>query len=286
VATPIPKRAIVPTLLTLGNAVSGLAAVAFTSKIGKIGTTPEDNWFYMASGGWLIVVAMLFDALDGYAARLSKTAGHFGAELDSLCDAISFGLAPAFLLFQVGPAWEQPSGWFWHRALVIAATIYLVGVILRLARFNVENLTGAATGGTKKFRGLPSPAAAGCVASLAIVKGSLHANWPSLDTPAVHTAIETVAIFGSLLVAVLMVSPVPYPHLTKGLLGGRKKAVLPLFTLIPVCLLSVLLRELMLVVLFWTYALAWLGTFAFGPRTKPVTPTPAVDASAPSPHGP
>jgi CDP-diacylglycerol--serine O-phosphatidyltransferase len=266
VATPIPKRVILPTLLTLGNAVSGLAAIAFTSKIGKLGTTPEDNLFYLACGGWLIVVAMLFDALDGYAARLAKSAGPFGAELDSLCDAISFGGAPAFLLLQVGPAWEQPSGWFWHRALAIAATVYLVAVILRLARFNVENLTGASAGGSKKFRGLPSPAAAGCVASLAIVKASIPTNWPVLNTPAVHNLIEAVAIFGSVLVAVLMVSPVPYPHLTKGLLGGRKKAVMPLFSLILVCVVSVLLRELMLVVLFWAYALAWLGSFAFARR--------------------
>jgi CDP-diacylglycerol---serine O-phosphatidyltransferase len=157
VKTAAQKRAILPTLLTLGNAVCGLAAISFTSKIGKVDVSPEQNLFYLALGGWLIVGAMVFDALDGYVARLTKTSGLFGAELDSLCDAISFGAAPAFLLLQIGPGWDPTPNW--HRALAVAATLYLVAAILRLARFNVENLSLAPTGGSKKFRGRPSSAA-------------------------------------------------------------------------------------------------------------------------------
>ena len=102
------RIAVVPTLLTLGNAVCGLAAIAYASKIDKIDTPADLNQFYLALSGWLILAAMVFDALDGYFARLFKAAGLFGAELDSLCDAVSFGAAPAFLLLQLGPGRQQP----------------------------------------------------------------------------------------------------------------------------------------------------------------------------------
>src|SRR5262245_59844278 len=94
----VKKIAILPTMLTLGNAVCGFASIAYASKIdGK----PENAEFFAVSG-WLIVAAMVFDALDGYVARLARTVSNFGAELDSLCDAISFGAAPAFLVLRLG----------------------------------------------------------------------------------------------------------------------------------------------------------------------------------------
>ena len=82
---------ILPTMLTLGNAVCGFAAIAYAS---KINSSPETVEFFAISG-WLIIAAMIFDSLDGYVARKSRTVSNFGAELDSLCDAISFGAAPA-----------------------------------------------------------------------------------------------------------------------------------------------------------------------------------------------
>ena len=106
---------------------------------------------------------MLFDALDGYAARLFKTASDFGGQLDSLCDAISFGVAPAFLLLRMGADWDMP---LIRQAMVVIAALYMVCAILRLARFNVENSPDPAS--HKRFKGLPSPGAAGCVASRAV----------------------------------------------------------------------------------------------------------------------
>src|SRR5262245_62401525 len=129
------KIAVVPTLLTLGNGICGFVAIALASKI-MPSETAAHNEFFFAISGWLIIAAMVFDMLDGYVARLSKTASKFGGELDSLCDAISFGVAPAFILLKLGPGWERP---LLHQVLAGIATLYLVCAVLRLARFNVDN---------------------------------------------------------------------------------------------------------------------------------------------------
>lgn len=244
------KRYILPTLLTLGNAVCGLAAIAYASRIGKIDSNPNQDRFFLICSGWLIIGAMVFDALDGFFARLFKAAGRFGAELDSLCDAVSFGAAPAFLLLQLGPGRDEP---FWHQVLAAVASLYMMCAILRLARFNVETLE---TGGSKKFRGLPSPAAGGCIATLAILRGALPARFPTYDTFRVHDFIEAWAIAGALAVALLMVSQVAYPHLTKQMLRSRKGRF-PWATMLPVLALILVLREVALVVLFWTYAIGF-----------------------------
>jgi CDP-diacylglycerol--serine O-phosphatidyltransferase len=275
----VKKIAVIPTLLTLGNAVCGFAAIATASKIGlaanagEIGGPAEaarlDDW-YFALSGWLIVGAMIFDALDGYVARLSKAASEFGVQLDSLCDAISFGLAPAFLLLRLGPGWEPLRRL--HQGLAVIAALYMVCAILRLARFNVQ--TTMEPGGVKRFRGLPSPAAAGCLASFALLRGGELRHLWNLDPQSVQTVIQVLAPLGGLTVAFLMVSRLPYPHLTKQILRGRRpfshlvQVVVALFVI-------VLVRESALVLLFWTYALAvplrylWVRSFRTLPGPEP-----------------
>jgi CDP-diacylglycerol--serine O-phosphatidyltransferase len=244
------KVVIVPTLLTLGNAVCGLASIAYASRIGKDAFSRDFDALFLAASGWFILAAMGFDALDGFVARLFKSTGRFGAELDSLCDAISFGAAPAFLLLQLGPHWDQPR---LHQMTAAIATLYLMCTILRLARYNVESLDGVGSG--RKFRGLPSPAAAGCLASLAVFCGGLGQNWPAFDQPPVRSGLEFAAILGALFVAILMVSNVAYPHLTKSLLRGRTAILLA----IPAAALLLFFRELAVVALFWTYAVVGFG---------------------------
>jgi CDP-diacylglycerol--serine O-phosphatidyltransferase len=246
----VKKIAIIPTLLTLGNAMCGFAAIAYASKIGQGAASLEDD-SYFALSGWLIVGAMIFDALDGYVARLSKTASNFGMQLDSLCDAISFGVAPAFLLLRLGPG-PSPSLQL-HQALAGVAALYMACALLRLARFNIETLADPSA--NKRFRGLPSPGAAGCVASLAILRGELAQRWPALDPESVRIAIQILAPLGTLAVALLMVSRVPYPHLTKQILRGRR----PFSHLVQIILAGfviILIRDLALVLLFWFYALS------------------------------
>lgn len=245
----VKKIAILPTLLTLGNAVSGFAAIAVASKIGQSDVTVDSDYLFSLSG-WLIIAAMVFDALDGYVARLSKTASSFGMQLDSLCDAISFGIAPAFLVLRLGPGWAPVPRL--HQALAIIAALYLVCTILRLARFNVES--AADSGGSKRFRGLPSPGAAGCLASLAILRGELAQRWPSFNPEVLQTTLEVLVPLGALAVAMLMVSRVPYPHVTKQILRGRRP-FRHLVQVVVVVFIIVLIRDLALVLLFWVYAL-------------------------------
>jgi CDP-diacylglycerol--serine O-phosphatidyltransferase len=237
------KIAVIPTLLTLGNAVCGFAAIAYTSKA----ASPVDGYYSLA--GWLIFAAMVFDALDGYVARLSKTASNFGVQLDSLCDAVSFGVAPAFLVLRMGPGLELPR---LHQAVAVIAALYMTCAILRLARFNVE--TSPDPLAAKRFRGLPSPGAAGCIASLAIFQGGLGPGWINLNPQHVYTLIKFWMPVGALLVALLMVSRLPYPHLTKQMLRGRHH----FSHLVQVVLAGFILwltSDLALVILFWFYAL-------------------------------
>jgi CDP-diacylglycerol--serine O-phosphatidyltransferase len=279
----VKKIAVVPTLLTLGNGVCGFAAIACANKIGT--SVAEGSDPYYALSGWLIIAAMVFDMLDGYVARLSKTASKFGGELDSLCDAISFGVAPAFLLLKLGPGWEpRPT---LHQLLAGIATLYMVCTILRLARFNVENTPDPAS--HKRFRGLPSPGAAGCLASLSILRGELpqklHELWREIDVNAVrqtvHQTVEVLAPVGALIVALLMVSAVPYPHVTKQVLRGRRH-VGHLIQVLLVALIVVLIRESALVLLFWIYALGVpLRNMALKSLRHQEVPAPRLDEGLP-----
>jgi len=246
------KIAIIPTLLTLGNAVCGFAAIVFASKIDR---AVEGTHVYFITSSCLILAAMLFDALDGYAARLSKSASDFGGQLDSLCDAISFGAAPAFLLLKLGQDWEEAP--LIRQTVAIIAGLYVVCAVLRLARFNLENTPDPAS--HKRFKGLPSPAAAGCLISLAILRGPLPTNLAVFE-PALRGFVRVWAPVGTLIVALLMVSRVPYPHLTKQLLRGRRHFSY-LVRIVLACALIALINELALVLLFWGYALGMLARY-------------------------
>jgi CDP-diacylglycerol--serine O-phosphatidyltransferase len=271
----VKKIAILPTLLTVGNAVCGFGAIIAASKIDQTGEKLFSNEHYFALSGWLIIAAMLFDGVDGYVARLSRSASKFGGELDSLCDAISFGAAPAFLVLRMGPGWSQS---VFHQLLACIATLYMVCAILRLARFNVENTPDPAS--HKRFRGLPSPGAAGCLASLAILRGQLD-RWHNLDAGLVSRGIEVCVMLGALAVALLMVSNVPYPHVTKQILRGRRHFN-HLIQIILAAFVIVLIQELALVLLFWAYAVgmplrhAWLRRH----QREPV-PLSGVDDAVP-----
>jgi len=218
---PIRTFAILPTMFTLGNLVCGFFAIVIASRVPTPTESPEGVMQTLASdpsncmySAWLIFLAMLFDALDGYIARLSKSASEFGAELDSLCDMVSFGVAPAFLLVKMCPQFS-----FWHKEAVwVIAASYAVCASLRLARFNVETND---EDDHMSFRGLPSPAGAASVAGFAIMFNTLRLKDNPL-TRQLDLGLQSSLPFFALLVAMLMVSRIPYPHVVNQVFRGRR----------------------------------------------------------------
>lgn len=237
---PIRAIAVLPTLFTLGNLVCGFFAVVVLARIEKpvgvesipapkidtardligiVGSTdPTHN--LMLSGA-LILLAMLFDSVDGQVARLTRRTSDFGAQLDSLCDLVSFGLAPAILLVKMCPQFTS----LHSEAVWTIAALFVCCAALRLARFNVETDDHD---DHMAFAGLPTPAAAAAIASFAIlsytlrneVNIELHAKFPLYDW-----WMQRLLPFFAILIAILMVSRIPYPHpLTQFLRGHHSFA--------------------------------------------------------------
>jgi CDP-diacylglycerol--serine O-phosphatidyltransferase len=237
--------------LTLGNGVCGFAAIAYASKINFGSTDSELIDYYFRLSAVLILVAMVFDMLDGYAARLSRTASEFGGQLDSLCDAISFGAAPAFLLLRLGQEWAGHP--VIAKTIAVIAALYMACAVLRLARFNIENTPDPAS--HKRFKGLPSPAAAGCIVSLAILRSDLSSPaWTTLDEHLVQVFVSVWAPIGAFMAALLMVSRLSYPHFTRQLLRGRRQFGFVVQLVLVLAVLAMAPR-LALFLVFWTYAL-------------------------------
>lgn len=226
---PTRLIAVFPTLLTLGNAACGFGAITFAAKVSP--TTP----FEAAHGplfisALLIFGGMLFDMFDGAAARLTNSSSELGAELDSLCDAITFGVAPAFLMLQFinTPIWnpEEFSLPFIYPARLVwtIATLYMLCAVMRLARFNVETDDDDSH---DSFSGLPSPAAAGAVAAFPMAMPELFelakrvGPKTSIIVNALIPGVKIALPIVCLSVAVLMVSRVRYPHFGTQLLRGR-----------------------------------------------------------------
>jgi len=206
---------ILPSLITILNGVCGFAAIVFAGKGAKLGL----GWLsYFAMSGYMVLLAMIADMLDGRLARMHQSTSSFGGQLDSLCDIISFGVAPAFLMLKVleyrlaGLAGLNPVvETFLERFIWVAAAGYISCAAIRLARFNVENEEDESA--HMSFVGLPSPAAAGVIVSLIILH---QETLPSLNI------IIYVLPFTALSVAVLMVSRIRYPHILNQYLKGRK----------------------------------------------------------------
>ena len=193
-----------PTAFTLANGVCGLAAITVvTSHTGH--HSQVDLAFYAAV---LIFLGMVFDVLDGHIARMTKQTSQFGKELDSLCDVITFGIAPVFIMLTYSDILQR-------RFLWGIGVLYAVSAILRLARFNVQKNEHAPT---SYFQGLPTPMAAGAIASFAIAMPNLieltDASMPEasqeLGRQLIAVTMFVVPILAGLL-AWLMVSHIRVP---------------------------------------------------------------------------
>ena len=194
------RRAIVilPSAFTSGNLFFGVWSMVASAR---------GNF---AVAAWFIVVAAVLDLLDGRVARMSRTGSSFGAELDSLVDIVSFGVAPAMLLF----FWRfRPSEWGW-----LVSFIYVLAAALRLARFNVIQAGQAKS----HFIGLSSPAS-----GITLVSAYPFTQTPLFGRYLGFVPVPQVIVLLTIVLALLMVSQVPYPVLpTVGLRTWKGRASL------------------------------------------------------------
>ncbi len=172
---------LLPNLLTTAALFAG-----FFSIISSI----EGNFIF---AGAAVFVAQMFDGLDGRVARLAKAESNFGAQYDSLCDVISFGLAPSICIFLWGLSSLGQAGWVFSFLFVAAAA-------LRLARFNANIGTE-----DKFFKGLPSPVAAAVIAYYVWTMSSL-----GLEGDSLNYLLTVISAILTGLVSILMVINVPY----------------------------------------------------------------------------
>ena len=242
---------LLPTLLTLMNVGCGLLAIskavdAITGDAAQFDRTLE-------TACWLVFVAMIFDVLDGTVARITHSMSEFGAQMDSLADAVTFGVAPAFL----AKVLLEHEGFAHPRIHFFAAASFSILALMRLARYNVEKAEAAApdyvheTGALRSveasdsgqqtrlyFHGIPSPAAAAVLIGTILVHLSLGGAIEVADGQAtpVGRGLEVVPVamreflHGAsvpfLLVllpglGLLMVSRMRFVHLGRLFMGGR-----------------------------------------------------------------
>ncbi len=292
--------AMLPTLLTLGNLYFGFAAIYCCGRemqdIGA-GVNPSavrtlNSVFmetrapsYLSIGVWLLIGAMICDALDGLVARRTGHASKFGEQMDSLADVVSFGVAPALLMVtmihrEIAQWGYAPFGLSeFGPVAVFIGLVYVCCAALRLARFNVEaSLDEAAHQG---FHGLPTPGAAAAVMAVVFLHDhlDLSKNWAPFTN-----ALTRMLPLATLMVALLMVSRVPYRHALSVLLRRR-----PLGHVIIMLLVLPLLWRYTAQVAFaaaWTFVASGLFRYAWrwlkgGPVPQPAPPETQQESDRP-----
>jgi CDP-diacylglycerol--serine O-phosphatidyltransferase len=212
---------LLPSLLTTANLFCGFFAMLLTT---------QQRY---AEAALAVFVAMVMDALDGRVARLMKATSQFGVEFDSLADVVSFGVAPAFLVYVFALQHLGRPAWF-------AAFLFVICGALRLARFNVH--TG--TTDRRYFVGLPIPAAAGLVVStVVLLQGVEMTRW-----------MRGAVAVGTYIAALLMVSTFRYWSF-KEFDAVRRRPVRTLLLVVLAVMIVATHHELFLFLLFAGYAL-------------------------------
>ncbi|MEM6313373.1 MAG: CDP-diacylglycerol--serine O-phosphatidyltransferase [Planctomycetota bacterium] len=262
-----------PSLATLGNAVSGFAAI-YVATLTPIALADAQTladvdpitFFFMrhtiVAAVYLVALAMIFDALDGRLARITRHTTDFGGQLDSMADMVSFGVAPAIIAVKAfrfeDVALPNPL----TRLIFGVSMMFVACAALRLARFNVTNEHGEQH--HLSFFGLPSPAAGGAVVGLALMQQDLlqeSANYAGTwlgNALGVLGTIATIALpVVTLTAALLMVSNIRYPHVVNRGLRGRKS--------LGVLVLAVGIVALLIVQHRYVLGLFALGLMASGP---------------------
>jgi len=239
------KIYLLPNLMTAGNLFCGFTATLKILEGALLQSTNADlaaDRFHEAI--WFILGAFVFDFLDGRLARLGGHDSPFGREFDSLADIVSFGVAPALLVYRIVLQEFRTACW-------IIALIYLACGALRLARFNTAAANDereSKTNGSKNFTGFPIPAAAGLIASITLfllwlAEGEHHlGNWRFVLPPLL------------LFLSFMMFSRFEYPSF-KAINWKTKKSIPRFLVIFLVLIFTALNYEWMPAVLFLAYLL-------------------------------
>lgn len=227
----LPPMSVIPTLCTLGNLIAGFAAIHYAAKPIDYAGGPW-GWSGLTIAAMLVFIGMVFDAIDGSIARLTRSTTDLGAQLDSLCDMVTFGIVPAFMtivlvshyvgdgrdISLIGPGADTIFG----RVIWAIAAVYVCCAALRLARFNVETPSASASSHLV-FRGLPSPGAAGAVVSLILLQQHFEGSLVEEAMPRSYTRLWALGIpFIMALAAFGMVSSLPYIHVINRYFRGQR----------------------------------------------------------------
>lgn len=209
-----------PNFFTAGNMCCGFLSLCKCIEAKSATDIAAANSLYMLAV-YLIFGACIFDLFDGRMARIFKRESMFGAEFDSIADTVSFGVAPAFLVYFLIFDPERANSFDWFNNLIAGAGpmvgfIYLLCAGIRLAKFNV--LTNPLIPENEKktpssdFMGIPSPVAAAITASFVLLLTHLNYDQNAVETStALKTWLPIILLPTMLLVSILMVTNIPYP---------------------------------------------------------------------------
>jgi CDP-diacylglycerol---serine O-phosphatidyltransferase len=237
---------LLPSMMTVSNLLCGYASIVYSTR-GDFDTAAV-----------LIGIAMVVDTLDGFFARLTHSQSAFGAELDSLADVVSFGVAPAILAFTWGLWPLGRFGW-------AAGFIYVTAAALRLARFNIQ---GMAVTDKRYFAGLPSPAAASVTASTVFLY-----PWGLQDPRLAAPALLILLVPGF-----LMVSTVRFRSV-KAIDVGWRRSPRALFVAVVVIAAIASYPRYALVAMSYTYTLVAIALFLYGRVRRRPSGTPPADVA-------
>lgn len=197
----------VPNALTLCNSLCGFGAILYTLHVYD---SPREPEIVLAISAWIILFAMVFDALDGFAARIFNAGSMHGLQMDSLADMITFGAAPAIVVAVMAHSMRDMKPYQYFIVWAFCA-IYLGCAALRLATYNVHAILEKKSG--NKFTGLPSPGAAAAVCSLVIFYSTKKGEMEQI--------VAVLPLYAATL-GILMVSNIPYTHVGRWLFSVRR----------------------------------------------------------------
>ncbi|MGI8812952.1 MAG: CDP-alcohol phosphatidyltransferase family protein [Pyrinomonadaceae bacterium] len=263
---------VIPTAFTAANVGMGFLAVLYSIRgFQVIHTNPVGASGYFNYAAIAIMLAILFDTLDGRVARMTKTATEIGVQFDSLADVLTFGIAPIALMYSwgIGAAFaEHTSG---HALGVFLLFMYLMCGAFRLARFNLQAMRprvlqeGTPKIDKKNFVGLPIPPAAGLMAAI-VHYAPLPLSWYGEGLARFYCLLMMILIA---ILGVLMVSTIRYSSM-KTVGTGRRNLYLVLLVA-AVGMLVWLYSEYMLLIMSVTYVahgVLWYLLSIFKPATK------------------